>query len=290
MFDFYRLLQALRKLAGNAPWPARPETAQPSGGSARADDTGQLVLVVDDQRTNRTLLVRLINMLGYAAEATENGATALKKWNSGRFALVITDCHMAEMDGYELTRNIRRIETRGGRRRMPIIAWTSTVVSGANESWEAAGMDDRLPKPVELETLAGMLARWLPPPGKPLLKPTAEAATPAHSGITLDRSVLARYSSGDPDQEREILRDFRAANSADIVLFERALAQRDPLLAAQAAHRIKGASRMIGAHAFAAACEHIEKSGRARDWNAIAAHQETFFRELRKLNDTLNSC
>ena len=277
MFDFHRLLQGFRKRIGSA-----------TGGIMA--DTGQLVLVVDDQRTNRTLLVRLINMLGYAAEATESGAMALEKGTSGRFALMITDCHMTEMDGYALTRNIRRLESRDSLRRMPIIAWTSTTLPGMDQNCADAGMDDQLPKPVDLDTLASMLERWLPSPNKSPPKSTTEAATPITPDVTLDRAVLARYSSGDLLQEQEILREFRTANLADIALFEQALAQHDPLLVAQAAHRIKGASRMIGAHAFASICERIEKNGGARDWDAITAHQKLFFQELGKLNDVLNSC
>ena len=286
MFDFRRILRSLGTLSRKP----TASTAQEGGSVAVAKGAGQLVLVVDDQRTNRTLLVRLINMLGYAAEATESGAMALEKWQSGQFALMITDCHMSGMDGYALTRNIRRIESRDGLQRMPIIAWTSTTLPGMDHNHAGAGMDDQLPKPVDLDTLAGMLERWLPSLHQPLPKAATETAIPADSAITLDRAVITRYSSGDPLIEQEILREFRTANIADIAMFEQALAQQDPLLVAQAAHRIKGASRMIGAHAFAAICERLEKSGRTRNWDAIITNRELFFCELGKLNEALNSC
>ena len=288
MFDFRRILRRLRKPSGK---PAA-STAQEGGNVADSvsKGAGQLVLVVDDQRTNRTLLVRLINMLGYAAEATESGAMALGKWKSGQFALMITDCHMSGMDGYALTRNIRGIESRDGLQRMPIIAWTSTTLPGMVHNYAGAGMDDQLPKPVDLDTLAGMLERWLPSLNKPLPKAATDTAMPADSDITFDRAVLTRYSSGDPLIEQEILREFRTANIADIAMFEQALAQQDPLLVAQAAHRIKGACRMIGAHAFAAICERLEKNGRTRNWDAIISNRELFFGELGKLNEALNSC
>lgn len=289
MFDFRRIAQSLRKFTGKPTRSTQQQAVNVFAGS-RANYTGQLVLVVDDQRTNRTLLVRLINILGYAAEATESGAMALEKWKGGQFALMITDCHMTGVDGYALTRNIRRIESRDSLQRMPIIAWTATTLPGMDQNCAEAGMDDHLPKPVDLDTLAGMLERWLPSLNKPLSKAASDTAMPAVSNITLDRAVLTRYSSGDPLLEQEILREFRSANSADIALFEQALAQHDPLLVAQAAHRIKGASRMIGAHAFAAICERIEKNGRARNWDAITTNRELFFGELGKLNEALNSC
>ena len=289
MFDFRRIPQSLRKFSAKPTSSTWQQAVNVVAGSS-ADDAGKLVLVVDDQRTNRTLLVRLINMLGYAAEATESGAMALEKWQGGQFALMITDCHMTGMDGYALTRNIRRIESRDDLPRMPIIAWTSTTLPGMDQNCAEAGMDDHLPKPVDLDALAAMLERWLPSLNKPLPKAATEAATPMVADVTFDRAVLVRYSSGDPMLEQEILHEFRTANVADIALFEQALAQHDPLLVAQAAHRIKGASRMIGAHAFAAICESVEKNGRARDWDAITSNRELFFGELGKLNEALNSC
>jgi CheY-like chemotaxis protein/HPt (histidine-containing phosphotransfer) domain-containing protein len=278
MIDFRRLLQRFR----------------PKDGAARtlADDR-RLVLVVDDQRTNRTLLVRLINMLGYVAEATDSGAAALEKWHSGRFALMITDCHMAEMDGYALARSIRETEAKTRAPRMPIIAWTAVGEAGPDQqSAHEAGMDGHLPKPVELEALASLLHRWLPSgDGQANSAASCGATTvPGSPHVVLDRAVLARYSSGDVEQEREILRDFRSAYIADVAQLERGIAQHDPLLVAHAAHRLKGASRMIGAMAFASICERIEVGGRANDWGAISAAQEGYLRDLGELNDVLDSC
>ncbi len=294
MLDFRRLRKSLQKFTGNLRLFTASQTGNPAGSTSATADSGQLVLVVDDQRTNRTLLVRLISMLGYAAEATESGAMALIKWQSGRFALLITDCHMTEMDGYALTRHIRSIESRDGLHRMPIIAWTSITQTRMDPRCAAAGMDDHLPKPVDLEALSSLLERWLPSAGKPPTERTIEIVTETPASTVadaiLDRAVLTRYSSGDTLMEQEILHEFRTANSADIALFKDALAQRDPLLVAQAAHRIKGASRMIGANAFAAICERLEKNGRAADWNAIAINEKLFIQALDKLNEALNSC
>ena len=101
---------------------------------AEAESEGTLVLLADDHPTNRMLLVRQMNMLGYAAESAENGVEALAKWKSGRFGIVITDCNMPEMDGYELTRSIRELESASGGKRIPIIACTANALDGDRKS------------------------------------------------------------------------------------------------------------------------------------------------------------
>jgi CheY-like chemotaxis protein len=129
---------------------------------AQAETEGTLVLLVDDHPVNRMLLLRQVRTLGYAAETAENGIEALEMWKSGRFGLVITDCHMPQMDGYELARSIRKLESDAGRKRVPIVACTANALQGEAEACLAAGMDDCLVKPVELPQLLEKLEQWLP--------------------------------------------------------------------------------------------------------------------------------
>ena len=91
--------------------PHTTETRRTAPDTARAEAEGTLALLADDHPTNRSLIVRQINMLGYAAESAENGIVALEKWKSGRFGILITDCNMPEMNGYELTRRIRALRS-----------------------------------------------------------------------------------------------------------------------------------------------------------------------------------
>jgi signal transduction histidine kinase len=130
----------------------------------QATAEGTLVLVVDDHPVNRMVLVRQANTLGYAAESAEGGIAALKALESKRFALVILDCNMPGMDGYELARNVRRIESENDLARTPIIACTANAMVGEADACLAAGMDDYLAKPVQLRSLREKLDRWLPLP------------------------------------------------------------------------------------------------------------------------------
>jgi signal transduction histidine kinase/CheY-like chemotaxis protein/HPt (histidine-containing phosphotransfer) domain-containing protein len=236
---------------------------------ASAEAEGTLALLADDHPTNRSLIVRQINLLGYAAESAENGIIALEKWKSGRFGILITDCNMPEMNGYQLTRRIRELEATNGDKRIPIIACTANALGGEAEICFAAGMDDYLAKPVQLTALSKKLDHWLP---------IARPAAP------LDRSALASLTGGDIAAEREILVDFRRANEEDAAMLKRAVDQSNSLEVTTASHRIKGASKMIGAMGLAAVCERLERASRADDWPAVRANMGAFEHELERLN------
>ncbi|MDD5299552.1 MAG: ATP-binding protein [Gallionella sp.] len=128
---------------------------------ASREDGAPLVLAVDDNPINQKLLAHQIRLLGLRAETAENGQVALSMWRDGRFAMVITDCHMPEMDGYELAREIRKIEAAESRRRIPVIAWTANALAEEVGLCHAAGMDELLVKPADLMQLRKMLAKWL---------------------------------------------------------------------------------------------------------------------------------
>ena len=241
---------------------------------ARAQAEGTLALLADDHPTNRSLIVRQINMLGYAAESAENGIAALEKFQSGRFGILITDCNMPEMNGYELTRRIRELEAANGNKRIPIIACTANALGGEAEICFAAGMDDYLAKPVELNELAKKLDQWLP-----ITRPVAP----------LDRSVLASITGGDTAAEREILMDFRRASDDDAAVLRRAVDKSNIPEVTTASHRIKGASKMVGATALAAVCEQIERASRANDLHAVRSNMGTFQEELERLNHYCNA-
>jgi two-component system sensor histidine kinase EvgS len=246
---------------------------------ALAEAEGTLVLVVDDHPTNRSLLERQLKALGYASEVAEDGAIALTRWHTGRYGIVVTDCHMPEMDGYDLARAIRAEEAARGLRRVPVIACTANALAGEAETCLAAGMDDYLAKPVEMSALARMLDRWLP-------LPQVVASIPA--AAPLDGEALVALTGGDKDVERDILREYRVANDADATALEDALARRDLPGIVRAAHRIKGASRMVGAQDLAAVCAAIEHAGRGNDLSGAVAEEARLRQELARLNAYLD--
>ena len=124
-------------------------------------DRNLSILIVDDHPINRMLLKQQLEMLGLRVEAAADGVIAYAMWQSSHFDLIITDCHMPQMSGYELARSIRDLEQQAGVGRIPIIAWTANVLAEEEERCVEAGMDDMLTKPTELSLLRDTLLKWL---------------------------------------------------------------------------------------------------------------------------------
>ena len=127
-----------------------------------ARQAGKLVLMLDDHPSGLALTLRQLSLLGYTAETADNGAKGLAMWRNGRYGLVLTDCQMPVMDGYQLATEIRRIEVAEGLSRIPVIACTASALLSEAEACLEAGMDDHIPKPLTLSILKGKLDRWLP--------------------------------------------------------------------------------------------------------------------------------
>lgn len=278
--------------------PARAtDTARRSAPAvAQAETEGTLVLLVDDHPINRMLLMRQVHVLGYAAESAKHGIEALAKWQSRRFGIVITDCNMPEMNGYELARSIRELESGNEGKHVPIIACTANALSGEAENCFAAGMDDYLVKPVELSRLREKLDQWLPIPDATTMPEARSGTSGKHRAATataaaapVDRSVIAGFSGGDASTERHIFKEFRCANDEDAARLKQAIAASDGSQIIRSTHRMLGASRMVGALDFAKVCERIEYASRASDWAAVEASMGAFQQELERLNAYLDT-
>ncbi len=130
----------------------------------QARERGQLILVAEDDVTSRAVLIRQLGLLGYAAEWADTGLAALRAWQRGRHALLLSDLKMPEMDGYGLAEEFRRHEKANGWGRMPVVALTSQSLKAEAMRARESGMDDYLTKPVPLEQLQACLNQWMPAP------------------------------------------------------------------------------------------------------------------------------
>jgi len=122
--------------------------------------TQNRILLAEDNIVNQKVAVRLLERLNYRVTVVQDGAAAVAHWKSGTYDLILMDCQMPEMDGYEATREIRRLE--GGTRRIPIVALTAHAMKGADQKCFAAGMDDYLTKPIDSNELDVCLEKFLP--------------------------------------------------------------------------------------------------------------------------------
>ncbi len=225
---------------------------------------GALVLVAEDNHTNQVVLQRVLNRLGYAHEFADNGREALEKYDAGTYGLLLTDFHMPEMDGFELTRAVRSREARNGGDRLPIIALTADALPGTQDRCLQAGMDGYLSKPIDIDALTEVLETWLPKaqtlrvPADPTgtQQPVANTATAGESGqatpLSIDPDIFdpARltetFGAFDHDA-RAFLADFLHRAEALVDEISANLTTGDVMRAKKAAHAIKGSARSVGA-------------------------------------------
>jgi PAS domain S-box-containing protein len=248
---------------------AAPEAAAP------------LLLLVVEPAVNRLILMRQVTMLGYTGELAENTAMALEMWCSGRFSLVIADVEHECGIAPALSRRIRALEKTGGGTRTPIIACCTEMPHGQGRVSADSPIDEFLTKPIELGKLAEKLRRWLPQ-WRPA--PVARSAS-----SPIDDVVLAEISAGDGALARDILLRFHRYNAEDASLLREAVRKADVDQVTHASHRIKGASKTVGAVELATICERLEHACRANDWETVAAHMNHFVHEFERLEEYIGT-
>jgi CheY-like chemotaxis protein len=241
---------------------------------------GRLILVAEDNETNQKVILRQFELLGFAADIVDTGVQALAKWRSGDYALVLTDLHMPEMDGYDLTRSIRAEEA--GERHIPIVVLTANALHDEVPRCREAGADDFLTKPAQLASLKAVLERWVP-------TETARESTTSAPDAPVDVAVLAALVGGDPEIIREFMQDFRDSAAKVVVEFSLACTDGTPAEAAAAAHKLKSSARTVGAFALGELCDQIELGGHVGKHPSVDGLLLRFDAEYARVNGWLDT-
>jgi len=222
-----------------------------------------LVLVVDDDSINREMLAQQVRLLGLRAETAGNGRIALSMWQEGHFSLVIIDCHMPEMDGYEFSREVRRREAEKELPRTPVVAWSGNALAEDEELCRQAGMDGFLVKPTRLKELRDLIATCLNIETTEGTDSEDKNAERTEAG-PIDFDMLEKILP-DRSKHMRVLHDFREHISIYHAELIRLLELDDLTSVENIAHRIKGGARMVGAWRVADACAAVEQSARDGD-------------------------
>jgi PAS domain S-box-containing protein len=208
---------------------------------------GRLVLVAEDEPVNQKVILRQLRLLGYATEIAHDGIEALERLKQGGHALLLTDVHMPRMDGYELTRAIRKTEhAAGGSSRMPVLALSANALRGEQARAQAAGIDEYLVKPLPLPQLKAALERWMPAPRS------------ASSAVVLDTSVLEKLVGNDSAVVEALLSEYLSSARELHRDLQTAEAEHEIKRLSDLAHRLKSSSRSVGALDLASACQALE--------------------------------
>ena len=214
------------------------------------------ILVVDDYPANRLLLSQQLGYLGHRVEDAEDGVQGLHAWRGDHFDVVITDCNMPLMSGYELARNIRAEERAQGLSPGVILGFTANAQPEEKQRCAEAGMDDCLFKPISLRQLSTRLASIMP------------NASPSTDGV--DLTSLEQLTGGDTASIKSLLEELVSSNAEDETRLLRLFAQHDMPGLADLAHRIKGGARIIQAQRLIVACETLEDACRGGDESLLA--------------------
>lgn len=233
------------------------------------------ILLAEDNPVNQKVALRQLESLGYKADVVANGQEVLDLLQQVRYDLILMDCQMPVMDGYEATRRLRQQERRSGHRTV-VIAITANAMQEDRERCLQAGMDDYLSKPVLKEDLQRLLNHW-----SQLIAQSAagssngsasKAASPSSPGrdrdpssptlpYPIDSAYLDQVSGGDRGFQRELLQVFIQDCETQLPQLRQAIAGYDAERMRRIAHRLKGASSNVGANAFCQVVRELEHLG-----------------------------
>ena len=223
------------------------------------------LLLVDDNAVNLKVGKGMLDRMGYHVETATNGAEAIAAWEQRRYDLILMDCQMPVMDGYQATREIRRREA--GERHVPIVAVTAHAMLGAEEECRAAGMDAYQSKPLDRqrlqECLEALLARVPAPAALLDVAPSLDPATTR----PVDWSRVEQASGGDREFAAELSATFVASAAQLLQQIDAALQQHDCASLQRAAHSLKGAAASIGATLCQALAGSLESGAHEQDWS-----------------------
>jgi PAS domain S-box-containing protein len=266
------------------------KTAAPSIEEAVRDH--QLILLAEDNETNREVMKEQLRLVGRTCEIAEDGKIALSMWRTGRYSLLLTDCHMPNMDGFELTEAIRRANRSD--KHFPIIAVTANAMQGEAERCRDRGMDDYLSKPLRLNELEAMLAKWLPLPkasGDPVKAGIGGIAAPPPANVlaVYDPSVLGRMVGGNLPLHQRLLAKFLPSALEQYDSICAAARNGDNRGVAATAHKLKAAARTVGVMQLGELCDQLEMSELAGDHVLFNNCLEQFDSVFSKATEAINA-
>lgn len=264
-----------------------------------AESQGSLILVAEDQPTNREVIGQQLTRLGYVFDMACDGLEALELWQSGHYALLLTDCHMPNMDGFELAKAIRQEESEHpGNSATTIIAITANALVGEGDHCLSSGMDDYLTKPVELSKLRETLSRWmkqreqtgltslLPGQDERREEPAVQSNTHSLAGTSspIDfQQISTILGTEDPAIHRQLLLSFWDSLQQDIIKLQCALDAQDPMEIRKLAHAAKGAARSSGSTALSALFSEIEHQASNQNLENLSALQSQLESQIESL-------
>ncbi len=257
-----QLFEAMVNALQLAAQPATIERRVINDTEALPDYSGKRVLLAEDNRVNQKVALAMLAKFKLKPDLAENGQEALEHLAKQTYDLVLMDCQMPVMDGYDATRQLRERESTSTSR-TPVIALTAHATTEARDTCLAAGMDDFLSKPIDRTLLRAALARWL---GTASLS-KVQAAEPAASSVTnpddyWDEAAMLKQLEGDEELLLELIELFLETVPLRLADLNEAMAKENQQGIADAAHAIKGMTGQFFAKPAKTLAGQLEDSAR----------------------------
>jgi two-component system sensor histidine kinase/response regulator len=270
-----------RALGRDVASETRPQAAQRRAEIGGQPATGLKVLVVEDHEVNLEVAAGMLDELGCSADSAANGAIALERFGAEKFDIILLDCQMPVMDGFQAAAAMRQLEKQLGRSRTPIVALTANAMEGDRERCIAAGMDEFLSKPFTLAQLAGVLGRWAQ---QPQLRQPLPAPPEGRADGRLDFKIISAIRSLRSPRLLERMVDLYDQHAPRLLgEGKAALAAGDAGRFGRVAHELRSSSASLGGKSLAEICKDCETmarqgqlSGLEEHWNDAAAEHAAF--------------
>jgi PAS domain S-box-containing protein len=265
-----------------------PELSIPESAAAtRPAGRRHRILVAEDNIINQLVIVQQLTAMGHDVAAVHNGREVLEALESGGFDLVLMDCQMPELDGYEASRRIREGPEKS--RRIPIVALTAHAMREELDRCLAVGMNDYITKPFLEEVLRRKLEHWLDDAGGGPAEPESpagpEAFPPLDGARVIELRGLGRAVGR--DVLSEIAETFQS--QAHVTDIRSALARGDWPLLKRSAHALKGSSAVLGAMGLSALCGEFEQLPPNTGSEAFAGSLAALEKEYRRVLSALTA-
>ena len=248
------------------------------------------ILLAEDNVVNQKVALKTLEKLGYHADVVVDGLEALEALQARSYDLVFMDVQMPRLDGLEATRRIRAPGSRIVDPKVPIVALTAHAMAGDRQDCLDAGMDDYLAKPIKLQELAEILAKWATPRTVTASTETKTAATTYATALAdaqaegdcrvFDESVLLALLDGDQVAASEIANGYLADVPRQVSSLQAALKKGDTAEVRVRAHTLKGASASVGAGCMRKLSAAIDETAAAGDLNGVDTLVERIERQV----------
>lgn len=233
------------------------------------------ILIVDDNLTNQEVVLKMVKYLRYIYTCANNGVEAIDKYMQKDCDLILMDCQMPEMDGYEATKKIRELENTMGYPHVPIVGLTAHALVGDREKCLNAGMDDYIAKPVKIMVLKSVLEQFLP----------TQSINIASNAIDIEQLKL--IFKDDPSGLHNFFIKFISSTAALLQQIESMIDKKDFDAICKISHTLLGACSNVGANELYELTKQLDRATASSDWKYAKTILDAMYKALQYLKDNL---